>query len=334
MMSIKFDTFLGALIATVIIASALPARGNAAHWATIISELAVALLFFLHGAKLSTQAIFAGMRAWPIHLTVVLATFVMMPIYGVIARSIADIWLNPAIGSGIVVLCIMPSTVQSSVAFTSLGGGNVPAAVASASASSILGVVLTPALATWLLAKTGSAISWDGVLTILSQLILPFALGHMMRPRLIGFLERHRTLLTKVDRGAILTVVYSAFSAAVVQGLWQRYSVSDLGWTSAIDAVVLAMALATTTIVARVFGFNKSDEVAIVFCGSKKSLVSGVPIASAIFPSAQVGPLILPLMIFHQLQLMACAVLARRYANVQAAASHVSTIDNAASDTP
>ena len=105
-----------------------------------------------------------------------------------------------------------------------------------------------------------------------------------------------------------------AFSAAVIEGLWSRYALSDLFWTLVICSVILASALIATTAVARSLKLRKEDEITVVFCGSKKSLASGVPIASALFPAAMVGPLILPLMLFHQMQLMACAVIAQRYA--------------------
>lgn len=308
------DPFLAMLVATVGLASVAPARGQGAVAASVLSTLAVALLFFLHGARLSTAAVVAGLRSWPIHLTVLAATFVVFPLVGVVARQLADRGLNPAIGAGVLLLCVMPSTVQSSIAFTSLARGNVPAAVASATASSIVGVVLTPLLAAWLLAGGAHAAAWDGIYRIAGQLLLPFVVGHALRPFLAAPIDRHRALVGKVDRGVILAVVYTAFSAAVVEGLWRRYTAADLLWTAGIDAAILAVALGTTTLGARALGFAKADEITIVFCGSKKSLASGVPMASAMFPPALVGPMIMPLMLFHQLQLMACAVLAQRYA--------------------
>lgn len=311
---VRIDRFLVMLVATVGLASVVPARGQWAAVASLSSGLAVALLFFLHGAKLSTQAVVAGIRAWPIHLTVLSATFVLFPFVGVVAKHLADLGLNPAIGAGVLLLCVMPSTVQSSIAFTSLARGNVPAAVCSATASSILGVVLTPLLAAMLLSSGSHGVSWDSVYKIAVQLLLPFVVGHLMRPLLVKFLDRHKAILGKVDRGVILSVVYTAFSAAVVEGLWQRYTAADLLWTAGIDAAILAVALVTTTLSSRALRFGKADEITIVFCGSKKSLASGVPMASAMFPPALVGPMILPLMLFHQLQLMACAVLAQRYA--------------------
>jgi len=316
--SARVDPFLLAMLGVLIVATVLPARGRGAILISGLSDIAIAALFFFHGAKLSRQAVLAGIRAWPIHIAVILATFVMFPALGVAVRHLANLWLDPAIGAGIVLLCIMPSTVQSSIAFTSMAGGNVPAAVTSASASSVLGVFLTPLLAALLLSGTRAGVgSWESVYKIASQLLVPFVLGHVLRPVLVGFLDRQRTLLTKLDRGVILLVVYTVFSAAVIEGLWHRYTRLDLVWTLGIDAVLLGAALVATTFGARLLRLAREDEIAVVFCGSKKSLVSGVPLAAALFPVAQLGALILPLMLFHQLQLMACAVLAQRYARNQ-----------------
>lgn len=311
---LKLDPFLLMLLAAVGLASVLPARGEVAVMASHVSDAAIAVLFFLHGAKLSREAIVAGIRAWPVHIAVILATFVMFPLLGIGAKALADLWLDPAIGAGILLLCLMPSTVQSSIAFTAQARGNVPAAVCSASASSILGVMVTPALAALLLSSSGNRLSLDVIQDIALQLLLPFVVGHVARPLLLGLIERYRTLLAKVDRSVILLIVYNAFSAAIVAGLWQRYSIADLLWTLLIGALLLAIALMATTLGSRLAGLSTPDEITVVFCGSKKSLASGVPIASAIFPPALVGPMILPLMLFHQLQLLACAVLAQRYA--------------------
>jgi sodium/bile acid cotransporter 7 len=161
----------------------------------------------------------------------------------------------------------------------------------------------------------GSAgVSLGGVGAILLQLLAPFILGHLSRPLTRGLLERHRAVVGLVDRGSILLVVYTAFSAAIVEGLWHRLSFGDLVVVTALDALILFFALVVTTICARRLGFGREDEIAIVFCGSKKSLASGVPMAGVLFPAATVGPMIVPLMIFHQMQLMVCAMLARRYA--------------------
>jgi solute carrier family 10 (sodium/bile acid cotransporter), member 7 len=311
---LRLDPFLLALVATVALASVLPCSGRAAAIMAFVTDGGIALLFFLHGARLSRQAIVAGIGAWRIHALVLTATFVFFPAMGLAIRAAGQGWLSPVIADGVLFLCLLPSTVQSSIAFTSISRGNVAAAVCSASASNVLGVFLTPVLV-GLLLKTGSGSGFSPAAmgTILSQLLLPFVLGHLSRPLTAAFLDRYRQIVGKVDRGAILLVVYTAFSAAVVEGLWRRYGLADLGLTFALDALLLGLALLFTTAVARKAHLSTADETVVVFCGSKKSLASGVPMAAVLFPSALLGPMILPLMLFHQMQLMICAVLAQRY---------------------
>jgi sodium/bile acid cotransporter 7 len=160
----------------------------------------------------------------------------------------------------------------------------------------------------------GGGVNLHSIESIALQLLLPFVAGHLSRPLTSAVLTRHKTLVGRVDRSSILLVVYTAFSAAVVEGLWRRLSAGDIALVLVLDGAILAAALGATTLAARVLGFSREDEIAIVFCGSKKSLASGVPMAGVLFPPAAVGPLIVPLMLFHQMQLMVCAVLARRYA--------------------
>ncbi|WP_309089531.1 bile acid:sodium symporter family protein [Phenylobacterium sp.] len=311
---LPIDGFLAVLVCAVALASLAPVRGVWAVRADVFTDVAIGVLFFLHGAKLSREAILQGIGAWKVHLCVFIGTFVMFPIIGLTARAATGPFLDPTIGAGILLLTLMPSTVQSSIAFTALARGNVPAAVCSASASNLLGIVITPILVGLFLSRQGGGLSAEAVTKIVCQLLLPFLAGHLCRPLLRPLLDRYKSLLTKVDRSVIILVVYTAFSAAVVEGLWRRYSPLDLAWTLAICAVMLTLVLTITTFAARRLGFSVEDEIVIVFCGSKKSLASGVPIAGALFPAAVVGPLILPLMLFHQIQLMACAVLAQRYA--------------------
>jgi len=320
------DPFIVGLITTVTIASILPCRGQGAVVFGFITNAAIALLFFLHGAKLSRQAILDGIGNWRLHLTVLASSFVMFPLIGLALRAGLGRWVNAPMLDGILFLCLLPSTVQSSIAFTSIARGNVPAAVCSASASNVLGILVTPVLVGLLLANelgqngAGGGISIDAVGSILLQLLAPFILGHLSRPLTEKWLGRNEPVVNLVDRGSILLVVYTAFSAAVVEGLWGRLSAGDLIVITLLDAAVLFFALLATTIGARRLGFTRPDEIAIVFCGSKKSLASGVPMASVLFPAATVGPMIVPLMIFHQMQLMVCAVLARRYAAGEARA--------------
>ena len=310
------DPFLLMLVAVMATASLLPARGAAVPLFGAATDVAIMLLFFLHGAKLSRQAILAGIGNWRLHLLVMASSFVLFPILGYAAAHGASGLTTPEILSGILYLTLLPSTVQSSIAFTALARGNVPAAICSASLSNVTGIVLTPLMVGLLIRVQGSApgVSLGAVEAIMLQLLLPFAAGHLLRPLIGGFIDRNKALLTPVDRASILLVVYTAFSAAVVGGIWRRTEAVDLLVILVICALLLAVVMGANLLIARRLRLPRADEIVLLFCGSKKSLVSGVPIAGAIFAPAQVGIIILPLMIFHQLQLFVCAIVAARYA--------------------
>jgi len=305
-----FDPFIGALLATVALASLFPARGDFVPIVGGAADAGIVLLFFLHGAKLSREAIIQGLANWRLHLTVLAATFVLFPLLGLGFAAVPG--LPAALASGLLFLTLLPSTVQSSIAFTSIARGNVAAAVCSASFSNLLGIFLTPFLAVLLMGGAQVGLSFDAVTKIVVQLLLPFLVGHAMRPLIGGFVTRHKWILSKVDRGSILLVVYSAFGAAVVEGLWQQVSWSDLAVILICCAVLLAIVLVATWSAGKLLGFAYEDQVVLLFAGSKKSLASGVPIAGVLFAPAEVGAILLPLMLFHQLQLIACAVIARR----------------------
>ena len=308
---LKIDGYILLLFGMVILASVLPVRGEAATIVGWVVKIAIALLFFLHGAKLSREAVVAGLTHWRLHLTILAFTFVLFPVLG-LAISKSGL-LSPTLSTGMLFLCCLPSTVQSSIAFTSIGRGNVAAAVCAASASNLLGIFLTPVLVGLLMHAHGDVGGWDSIKSIVVQLLVPFIAGQLVRPWVGAWIERHKALVGRVDRGSILLVVYSAFSAAVVGGIWKIVSIPELGILLVACMLLLAVVMAATMFGARALGFSKPDEVAIVFCGSKKSLATGVPMAGILFPGATAGILVLPLMLFHQIQLMACSVLAQRY---------------------
>lgn len=319
------DRFMTALVAAIVLATIVPVSGQAASLYSALMLAAVALLFFLHGARLSREAVAAGARHWRLHLAVLATTFVLFPLIAWAARPFLSVILTPTLAAGVLYLAVVPSTVQSSIAFTSIAGGNVPAAVCSASLSNILGVVLTPVLAGLLMAVgSGSGVSLSVIGHIALELVLPFALGQFLQPRLGGVIEQHPRLVKAVDQGSIVLVVYGAFSASVVAGLWRDTPIGALFILAGIDLVLLALVLAVTYIVGRLY-FNRGDAVVLLFCGSKKTLAGGIPIAKVLFASSRLGAIILPLMLFHQIQLLVCAWIARRYAE-QEPPSDASTI--------
>ncbi|HYE46571.1 MAG TPA: bile acid:sodium symporter family protein [Caulobacter sp.] len=313
-MKFRFDPYILALLGVVALASLLPARGAAGEALGPATKAVVALLFFLHGAKLSRQAVIAGLGHWRLHLAVLAVSFGLFPLLGLAMGQLPESLLPSPLAMGMLFLCCLPSTVQSSIAFTALARGNVAAAVCAASASNLLGMAATPLLVGLTLHVQGDGPGLGAAVDIVVQLLLPFLAGQLIRPWLAPLLERRQRLVGLVDRGAILLVVYAAFSRAVLDGVWSRVSAVELALTAVLCLLLLATVLAFTLWLGRRLGFALEDRIVLVFCGSKKSLVTGAPMAAILFAPAVAGMMIVPLMIYHQLQLLACAWLAQRWA--------------------
>lgn len=316
----RLDPLIVLIVTAVLIAVVLPARGQFAEVFATLTNIAIALLFFLYGARLSTREALAGLKHWKLHLTILAATFVVYPLIGMALRPLSFV-VGDELYLGILYLTLVPSTVQSSVAFTSIARGNVAGAIVSASLSNLAGVILTPLLV-MLCMGAGHGIHIDSsvFLEISLLLLLPFVLGQLTRRWVKNFAAHKATKV--VDRGSIAMVVYSAFSSGVVGGIC-----SDIGIAQLFFLIVFAVALVSAVLwltrwVSARFGFARPDVIAIEFCGSKKSLATGLPMASVLFATGggQLGLLILPLMIYHQVQLMVCSWLAARYARQEPAA--------------
>ncbi|WP_075731945.1 bile acid:sodium symporter family protein [Streptomyces acidiscabies] len=307
------DPYILLLLGTVGLAALLPARGVAADTVSGFSTGAIAFLFFLYGARLSTREALDGLRHWRLHITVLACTFVIFPLLGLATGALVPTILTHPLYQGVLFLTLVPSTIQSSIAFTSMARGNVPAAICAGSFSSLIGIILTPLLAAALLGSAGGGFSADSLLEIVLQLLVPFLAGQLTQRWIGGFIARHKKVLGLVDRGSILLVVYSAFSEGMVRGIWHQVSPARLGALLVVEAVILAVMLALTWYGGKALGFDREDRIAIQFAGSKKSLASGLPMASVLF-GAQASLAVLPLMLFHQMQLMVCAVIAKRRA--------------------
>lgn len=310
---LRLDPYIVAIMAMVAVAAVLPARGVGKEVLDVVVHVAIALLFFIYGAKISPAAIWTGVTHWRLQGLIFGTTFVVFPLIGLGVVTLARGHMDSGLATGLMFVCLLPSTVQSSIAFTSIARGNVPAALCAASVSNLAGVVITPLLATMFLSAHSGGLSLDAVRDIALQILLPFVVGHCARPLVGDWFTRQKTLTMLVDRGSILLVVYSAFSAGVVAGIWSQVTPQMLALVLVLNMVILALVLIFTTVAARSLRFSVEDEIAIVFCGSKKSMASGLPMANIIFSAGTVGLIVLPLMLFHQMQLMVCAALARRY---------------------
>lgn len=312
------DNFSLMILVMVVLASFLPIQGHAAQVFSQLTNAAIALLFFLHGAKLSREAVIEGLLHWRLHIVIFLSTFVLFPILAFVLKPVIEPALNPQLYLGILYLCLLPSTVQSSIAFTSIAKGNVPAALCSASASNIFGMFITPFLVsifiTHNLQSSGHANSGNAALQIIMLLLVPFILGQLCRKKLFPFIKKHASVVKMTDQSSILMVVYSAFSAAVTEGIWHQVSIWTLINLIIICCVLLAMVMLLLRFSSKKLGFNRQDQITILFCGSKKTLASGVPMAKIIFAGLPFGLILLPLMLFHQIQLIVCGILASHFA--------------------
>ncbi len=304
------DPLIVLIILAVIIAIIFPARGEFAEGFSLATKLAIGLLFFLYGARLSPQEALAGLKHWRLHAVILAFTFVLFPLVGLALKPL-DLVLAQGLYLGVLYMCLVPSTVQSSVNFTSIAHGNVAGSIVSASASNLLGILVTPVLVMLLMGGSNGVVVDATVFRDISlQLLLPFAIGQLTRRWTFRFAAAKAT--RNVDRISIAMVVYSAFSQGMVDGVWSRVPVSDIIWLCLLSIILVEVLLRLAGWTATRLGFDRADRIAIQFCGSKKSLATGLPMAAVIFGSAA-GTIIVPLMIFHQIQLMICAVYAAKW---------------------
>lgn len=307
----RLDPLVVGIIVAAVLAFLVPARGGFADAFGVAVKLAIALLFFLYGARLSTREALGGLTHWRLHAAILTCTFLVYPLIGLALRPLTA-FISAELYQGILFLTLVPSTVQSSVALTGLARGNISGAVVAASLSSIVGVVATPLLVMLLMGSgEGLLIDASVFLNIAIQLLLPFVLGQLAHNLSARVRQLAKSKATKiVDRGSIWMVVYSAFSTGVVAGVWKQLPLFLVAFSVALVLVMLWL----TRVVPGKLGFSRADRVAIQQCGTQKSLATGLPMASVMFGGATLGTMIIPLMIYHTVQLMVCSAYVSRYA--------------------
>lgn len=317
MSRLRVDGFILSILAAVVVATVLPAGGTSAAVLGVGIQFAIALLFFMYGGRLESREALAGLRHWRLHLTILSCTYLAFPLLGQLLRPLSGRLMSEALFAGVLYLCAIPSTVQSSITFTSIAKGNVAGAVVSASLSNLSGVLITPLLVLLTMPGIGGAgfvPDTGAVMDLCLQILAPFLLGQLSRRWTADWLAANGSWLKYVDRGVIVAVVYAAFSRGMQENMWSLIGARDLMVLLAVTGGLLLVMLTGTWYAGRRLGFNRADCIAIQFCGTKKSLATGLPMALVLFPGLQVGLFVLPLMLFHQVQLMVCSVLAQRYA--------------------
>jgi sodium/bile acid cotransporter 7 len=319
---LKKEWFLVGMIGAVLLATLLPewGRSGGVLHGDQLANGGIAIVFFLHGLGISPQHLKDGLARWRVHVFVQLCTFAVFPLIWMVAYALVGRWLPPGLALGFCYLCALPSTISSSVAMTGLARGNVPAAIFNATLSSILGIVLTPLLVAAFAGATGQGLSMEeAILGIARLLLLPLLLGQLLRPLMHAWHHRHKRYTNLLDRWVILMLVYTAFCDSVASGLWRDNGVGTLAVAFLGAGGILALVLGLSTWLVRRLAFPVEDEITAVFCGSKKTMASGVPMAKLLFGAhPSLGLILLPIMLYHQLQLFVCSILANRYARREA----------------
>jgi sodium/bile acid cotransporter 7 len=313
----KPDWFLTGMVLATALAWLFPGPGASGGWLhpELLTKAGVALIFFLHGLALSFASLRAGALNWRLHVLVQACTFLLFPVLGLGLMAALRDTVAPELVLGVFFLCALPSTVSSSIAMTAAARGNVAGAVFNATLSSLIGIVATPLWIAWVMQTSGAARPIGPVVVdLLRWLVLPLAVGQALRPWLGAWAARHKPKIGVVDRLTILLLVYTSFCDSFKEGVWSRHGAGDVFVVSAVCAVLFALVLWLTARAARLWGFAREDRIAAIFCGSKKTLASGVPMAKVIFGAHPgLGLILLPIMIYHPLQLIVCGVLAQRW---------------------
>ncbi len=311
------DRYVSLLILAAVLGFLLPELGasDGPLHLGLVTKLGISLVFFLHGANLAPESLAAGVKNWKVHALVQATTFALFPILGGILFVALDGVMSDSLRLGFFFLAALPSTISSSVAMTAIAKGNVPVAVFNATLSGLLGLVLTPTMVSLVTATGVMQFSLlDAMGNIALMLLAPFAIGQLVRPLIKQSVIKHKSILSLLDRGVILLIVFTSFATSTAGGIWTRFSVGEIVATVALVLVLLAIAFAMTVWLSRRLKLPLEDEAAVVFCGSTKSLANGAPIAQILFAgSPLLGVILLPLMLYHQLQLVGCAILAQRY---------------------
>ncbi|MFE6237178.1 bile acid:sodium symporter family protein [Cellulosimicrobium sp. NPDC057862] len=315
------DPFVVTLLVVLVLGLVVPVGPGAQRVVDAVADVAVTVLFLVYGMRLSTREVWAGLRNWRLQGGILAATYVAFPVLGLVTAWAIEPLVGAPLAAGVLYLSLLPSTVQSSVAFTSVARGNVAGAICGATVSNVAGMVITPLLVLWLMSGPGGAAGADGptgglggLRTVLVQLLLPFVVGQLLQPWVGDWVRARRWLTLGVDRGTILVVVFGAVAAASSAGVWSSVSGWSIVALLVVSALVLAAMLALTWWGGAALRLSTEDRIALLMCGSKKSLATGLPMASVLFPVAVAGVVAVPVIVFHQLQLVVCAVLARRLA--------------------
>lgn len=308
----RMDPLVRLLVLAVLLASFLPVGAAGRGIAQAISDMAVFLLFLLNGLRLSRGDVLRGMGHMRFLLPLVCWVFGAMALAGWGMSLLIAPWLPPLVALGFLYLGVLPSTVQSATAYSSLAGGNVASSVVAAALLNILGVFISAPLFSVLAGGEGAPVSVDAFVKVCLILLLPFIIGQIAQKWARGWVMENKDITGHMDRSAIAIAVYVAFSSAVEQGIWT--AVSPIVWVYLCLAVCVLMVVgfAGSWLLGGALKLARPERIAMMFAGAQKSIAMGAPLATVLFPPAQAGIILLPILVYHQLQLVVSAPLASR----------------------
>ena len=312
----RIDPLVRLLLLAIVLASVVPVTAEWRPLAQGVSNGAVFLLFLLNGLRLPRADVIRGIGHVRFLAPLVLWCFGAMALAGWGLSMALDNWLPPLVALGFLYLGTLPSTVQSATAYTSLAGGNVANSVVAAALLNILGVFLTAPLFSALAGSEGAPFDLAALQKVALILLLPFVLGQLVQNRFGHFVRDHRTLATWMDRTAIAIAVYVAFSGAVAEGLWDRVDAGEWGVLLAGVVGLLALAFAGAWLLGGVLALGRGERIAFLFSGAQKSIAMGAPLAAVLFPPGTAGLVLLPVLVYHLLQLVLSAPIASRLARL------------------
>lgn len=312
----KLDKFVLAIIAAIVLAYFFPQWGSDSSSIPIdqIASVGISLIFFFYGLKLSPEQIKTGLKNWKLHLLVQLSTFLLFPLIVIAFYPFIKSENNQTIWLAFLFLAALPSTVSSSVVMVSIARGNIPAAIFNASISGLIGIVITPLWMGLFLKNTTTDFNLGAVyIKLITEILLPVAAGIVLQ-RYWGKIARcNIRYLTLFDKSVILLIIYKSFSESFESNVFNTVSVADLLLISIVVFGLFWVVYLLTGKMARVLKFNTEDAITAKFCGTKKSLVHGTVFSKILFQhSTSTGIILLPLMIFHGMQIFIISIIATR----------------------
>ncbi|MGJ8593807.1 MAG: bile acid:sodium symporter family protein [Aquaticitalea sp.] len=316
-MTVKLDKFVLAIIITIVFAYLFPQWGKVDSEIPLntISTIGISLIFFFYGLKLSPSKLKDGLKNWKLHLLVQASTFLLFPLLVLLVRPLIQNEAQETIWLAFFFLAALPSTVSSSVVMVSMAKGNVPAAIFNASISGIIGVALTPLWMGLFVSEIQSDYDFTEIyIKLVLQIIVPVILGLLLQRFYGAFAQKHSSKLTTFDKSVILLIIYKSFAESFESNIFSTVSIFDL-------AIILLGVILLFLSVFYLSGFlgkklylNKEDQITAQFCGTKKSLVHGTVFSKILFGNmATIGILLLPLMVFHAVQIVIISIVASKF---------------------